>query len=406
MPAVRTFLAGGSLVLPDRIASDRTMVVEDGRIVDLASGPRRIGEEETRVDLTGRIVVPGFVDVHVHGVHGVDVMDGAGAVASVARWLPAWGVTAFCPTSIACSPSTLDAFLQDVASARAIAAPGGARVLPAHLESNFISPEYRGAQPDGCLRTAAPVADASPDSFTAAEILDVIERRRADVGIVTLAPELPGGFELLHRLHRAGIRVSLGHSGADVDAGQAAIAAGARHATHLFNRMPPWTHRHPGLAGAILASEDIAAEVICDGHHVHPAALRMAIAAKSPARTMAISDGTAGAGLPRGAIASLGGQRIVVGDVARLDDGTMAGSVATMATAFATLVNACGFDLVHAAEMCSTTPARELGLVGFGVLAAGAVADFTILDDHLRVVETWIAGERCASRHPGASADA
>ena len=391
----RTFLAGASVVLPDRVATGLTIVVENGRIADLVQGPREIAPHEVRVDVTGRTIVPGFVDVHVHGVAGTDVLDGRGAVSRVASLLPRWGVTAFCPTSLACPPDTLAAFLEDVAAARAAAAPGHARVLPAHLESNFISQEYRGAQPSRCLRVpATEVAPPEPGSFAAAEILALFDRHRPDIGIVTLAPELDGGLDLVRRLVSAGTRVALGHSGASFEEAQAAIAAGASHATHLFNRMRPMSHRDPGLVGAALASDEVAAELIADGCHVHPAVMRIAIAAKGASRLMAISDGTAGAGLPRGSRASLGGLPITVDDVARLDDGTIAGSVATMDRVFATLVTACDVDLVQAAEMCATTAARELGLIGFGLIAPGAVADLAVLDDRLNVVETWIGGEK------------
>jgi N-acetylglucosamine-6-phosphate deacetylase len=162
------------------------------------------------------------------------------------------------------------------------------------------------------------------------------------------------------------------------------------------------THREPGLAGAILASGDIAAELICDGHHVHPAFLRMAIAAKGLSRVIAITDATSGAGLPRAATARLGGRTIKVAEVARLEDGTIAGSVATMDRVFACLVSECGLDIREAAQMCSTTPARELGLVGFGVISQGAWADLTILDQRFAPVQTWIQGELAwsgTSRH-------
>jgi N-acetylglucosamine-6-phosphate deacetylase len=222
----------------------------------------------------------------------------------------------------------------------------------------------------------------------------VIDRARPDVGIVTMAPELEGGEALVKAFVAGGIVVSLGHSGATFEQAQAAIALGARQATHLFNRMSGMNHRDPGLAGAVLASEDVAAELICDGHHVHPAVMNVAIAAKGPSRVMAITDGTAGSGLASGARAKLGGATITVGDVARLDDGTTAGSVLTMDRALAMLVTQCGLDIVLAARMCATTPARELGLGGHGAIAAGAVADFVVLDPHLRVVETWIGGQR------------
>ena len=149
-------------------------------------------------------------------------------------------------------------------------------MLGAHLESNFINPSFAGAQPHDCLRIPAAALAGEPANgeFSGAEILGLIDRYCADIAILTLAPELDGGLALIQHAVREGIRVSLGHSGATFEQGQAAIQAGARHATHLFNRMPAMTHRDPGLAGAILASEDVAAELICDGHHVHPAVIR------------------------------------------------------------------------------------------------------------------------------------
>lgn len=398
----RVFLSGAHLVLPDRIETGHTLVIESGRIADLTAGPRDVAAGETRVHVPGCFIVPGFIDVHVHGVAGHDVLDGPASLAEIAATLPRYGVTAFCPTSIACAPAALSGFLAGVAALRGAAGRGRARVLAAHLESNFINPQYCGAQPVSCLRnpaaamlaaSATGARSGNATEFSGAEILGVIDRHRADVGIVTLAPELDGGVELIRRLAQSGIRVSLGHSGASFDQAQAAIAAGARHATHLFNRMPPMTHREPGLAGAVLASEEIAAELICDGHHVHPAFLRMAIAAKSVSRVMAITDGTAGSGLPRGSRTTLGGRPITVAEVARLDDGTTAGSVATMDRVFSCLVGACGIDIREAAQMCATTPARELGLVGHGVIAPGAVADLVVLDGQFAAVQTWIAGE-------------
>jgi N-acetylglucosamine-6-phosphate deacetylase len=392
----RTFLTGADLILPDRIASGQTLVIEGDRIVDLINGPRGVAPDEVRVDVVGQVIAPGFIDVHVHGVAGTDVLDGAGAIAAIATRLPRWGVTAFCPTTVACDPAALEAVLSEVRQLRSDSSHIGARVLPAHLESNFINPDFHGAQPLACLRVPAHPGSTAPTDgqFSGADILSTIDRHRPDVGIVTMASELDGGLALLRELVAAGVRVSLGHSGATFEAAQEAIAAGARHATHLFNRMSRMNHRDPGLAGAILASDEIAAELICDGHHVHPAVMRVAIAAKGPSRMMAITDGTAGSGLAAGARAQLGGQLITVREVARLDDGTMAGSVLTMDRVFGCLVAAVGLDLVRAAEMCATTPARELGLHGHGVIAIGAVADLTVLDSNLSVQQTWIAGRR------------
>lgn len=395
-------LSGADVVLSDRVLSPATIIIEDDTIVAIEPGARAPdgGGNALHVALDGLLIVPGFIDVHVHGMAGHDVLDGPGAVRTVAELLPRWGVTAFCPTTVACSPAALTELFADIARIRTGGHVTGARVLPAHLESNFINPEYRGAQPAACLRkppTDATAALASAratagNNYTSDDLLSTIGTHRSDVGIVTMAPELEGGIELVRALVDAGIRVSLGHSGATYDEAVAAIDAGARHATHLFNRMRPMSHREPGLTGAMLAHDEVAVELICDGVHVHPAVLRLAIAAKGASRVMAITDGTAGSGLPRGAKATLGGYPITVGDTALLDDGTIAGSVLTMDKAFAALASTAGVSLVDAAAMCATTPARELGLQGLGVIAVGSKADLAVLDASFRVRQTWLGG--------------
>jgi N-acetylglucosamine-6-phosphate deacetylase len=389
-------IAGGDLILPDRILTDASLVIDNSRIAAIERTARRDVRSVTVVNVPDCYVVPGLIDVHVHGVDGFDTLDARDPIAEMASRLPRYGVTAFCPTTVACRPSELRAALVNVARSRAGRPPGSARVLPAHLESNFINPEYRGAQPAECLR----VPDALKDGdFSARDILDVIAAARPDVGIVTLAPELPGGVELVRTLVSAGHRVSLGHSGASLDEAMAAIDAGARHATHLFNRMTPVTHRAPGIAGAVLAREEVAAELICDGYHVHPAMCRVAVASKGAGRIMAITDGTAGSGLPVGSTARLGGRRIrVTESAAFLDEGTLAGSTLTMDRAFRTIVTVFGLSVVDAAVICSTTPARELGLVGFGVLAEGSAGDVAVLDRGFQVVHTFIDGQHVYAR--------
>jgi N-acetylglucosamine-6-phosphate deacetylase len=401
-------LSGAHLVLPDRILSPGTLEIEGSTIVGV-----RAGAAGRRLD--GHYIVPGFVDVHAHGVEGVDSLDGDGAIAAIAGRLPRYGVTAFCPTTVACAPGALRAVLDQV-RACAAAPPRGARVLPAHLESNFVNPAYRGAQPAHCLRSPRAALDDAAASggqarqaphddagFEGGDILREIDRASAQVGIVTLAPELAGGLDLVRWLAERGFRVSLGHSAATYEEGLAAIAAGARHATHLFNRMSPLDRRAPGLPGAILQADEVAAELICDGIHVHPAMLRMAIAAKRPSRVVAITDATAASGLPPGGRALLGGQPITVGrTAATLDDGTLAGSLFTMDRVFRLLVETVGLTLVDAATVCSTTPAREMGLRDRGVLAAGSVADLVVLDAECVVGQTYIEGQPVYSRNRSA----
>jgi N-acetylglucosamine-6-phosphate deacetylase len=411
-------LSGASLVLPDRILSPGTLLIDDGRIAEIRADPPSGSQSESHFAFHGHYIVPGFIDVHVHGVDGIDSLDvradGGDAVAAIAQRLPRYGVTGFCPTTVACAPQALRRVLDQVRRARQTPSPHAARVLPAHLESNFINPEYRGAQPAACLRTpraalgsggSGGAGRAGSGDFTAAEILAEIERAAPDVGIVTLAPELDGGLDLVRWLAARGHRVALGHSGATYDEALAAIAAGARHATHLFNRMPRLDHRAPGLVGAVLQTDEVAAEIICDGAHVHPALIRTAIAAKRPSRIFAITDATALAGLPVGARALLGGQPIVAGkSTALLSDGvTIAGSILTMDRAFQTLVGRVGISLVDAATICATTAARELGLVGYGVLAPDAIADLVVLDANFMVAQTYLGGQLAYSRNTQAS---
>ena len=391
-------LTGADIVLPDRVLPRGTVIIEGARIS--AVEPRVVDAPAgaNRVDLHRCLLVPGFVDVHVHGVAGHDVLEGDDGVDDVAARLPQYGVTSFCPTSIACDPIALARMLRAVERQGLRQRGHRARVLPAHLESNFISPEYRGAQPLDCLRTpvtrSVPTRSDPQAEFSAREILDTIAKHRTSVGIVTLAPEIDGGLELARELVNAGHIVSIGHSGASYDEAREAIEAGVRHATHLFNRMSGMSHRAPGVAGAVLQSEEVIAELICDGFHVHPAVMQVAIRAKGLDGVMAITDGTAGSGLPVGSRTTLGGHPIVVtARSAELDDGTLAGSVLTMDAAFRALIAQIGLTVTEAARLCATTPARQLGLTDTGRIAVGAIADLVVLDGRHRVAQTYLAGQ-------------
>ncbi|HWJ55177.1 MAG TPA: N-acetylglucosamine-6-phosphate deacetylase [Vicinamibacterales bacterium] len=392
-------LSGADVVLPDRVLSPGTVIVEDGRVTAIETGARSAGSGAGFVDLHGHILVAGFIDVHVHGVEGFDSLDSVDAVEEIARRLVRYGVTAFCPTSVACPPAVLERLIESMRRARASARPH-ARVLPAHLESNFISADFRGAQPLDCLRRPprlgpdglALAEHAETATYSGADVLRVIEAHRRDVGIVTMAVELDGGLDLAKALVAAGHRVSLGHSAATYEQALAGIAAGARHATHLFNRMSPLGHRAPGLTGATLTEDAVAAEIICDGYHVHPAVATAAIRAKRVERMMAITDGSAGAGLPVGSKVSLGGRAVTVTeDACFLDDGTLCGSRITMDGAFRRLLRQ-GFSPVEASRMCSGTQAAELGLSRQGVIVPGALADLAVLDRQLEVATTYVGG--------------
>lgn len=388
-------LSGADIVLPDRILHGGSIVIEHGRITAIETGTIDAAASGMSVtDFTNHVIVPGFVDVHIHGIEGIDVLDGPDAVEEVARRLPKYGVTAFCPTSVACTPQKLTSLLKAISRARSAPARLSSRVLPAHLESNFINPEWNGAQPMHCLRTYKLHGKRPEGDFAGHEILQAILSNRSSVGIITLAPELSGGLDLVRELVVAGHRVSLGHTGATYDEARAAIAAGAHHATHLFNRMSSITSRSPGVVGAVLESDAVAAEIICDGHHVHPSLVAMAIRLKSASRMMAITDATAAAGLPVGSRTRLGDQTIIAGErTAVLENGTLAGSILTMDGAFRNLVTRMRVSLPDAARMCATTPAEALGVAGIGSIAAGQWADLAVFSRDLKIRATYLAGE-------------
>jgi len=398
-------LAGADLVLPDRVLTGGTLIVDAGRIVDVRAGSSQAAPA-LGAALHGHVIVPGFVDAHVHGVDGIDTLGQGEAIRRLAAKLPRYGVTAFSPTTVACSGESLGNVLRQVRSARETPEAGAARVLPAHVEGPFLNPEYRGAQDLAWLRNPREALDgfrrSAGESDAAESTLRVFDQFAPDVGVVTMAPELEGGLELIGWLTTRAIRASIGHSGASFDEALAAIAAGATRATHLFNCMPRFHHRTPGLTGAVLQSLELDAEVIVDGVHVHPSAVRMALASKGPTHLLAITDGTALSGDASGP-GELGGRAIAEdGGAARLADGTLAGSVATMDRVFRNLVGSVGVSLVDAAAMCATTPSRALDVTRGGVLVRDAPADFVVLDRHLEVVQTYVGGRLAYAR--GASA--
>jgi N-acetylglucosamine-6-phosphate deacetylase len=391
-----TILSNARVALADRLLDRAAIVIEDDRIVEIRQSPVAAGAGV--LDFGGHLIVPGFIDVHVHGVEGQDTLTTADAAAEIARRLPKYGVTAFCPTTVACGPAELQRLFEGIRAARAAPDPGSAHVLPAHLESNFIAPDFRGAQPLTCLRrpTADMFPGPPPDAvpFSGREVLEVIGQWRREVGILTIAPEIEGHLDLIRELVAAGHVVSLGHSGASYDQGLAGVDAGARHATHLFNRMPPFSHRAPGLVGAIFARREVRAEVVCDGYHVHSVVAGTAMRALGRERMMAITDGTAGSGLPIGSVVPLGSHSITVTeDACFLPDGTLAGSKLTMDGAFRMLVEKVGASIVDAAYVCATSQARQLGLHRTGEIAEGMAADLAVLTGDLAVAATVIGGQ-------------
>jgi N-acetylglucosamine-6-phosphate deacetylase len=325
----------------------------------------------------GPLVVPGFVDAHVHGGGGADAMRGEGDVRRLARFHARRGTTTLLPTTVTAPDADLLAAAEGVGAVAARRGPGEARVAGLHLEGPFISPRRLGAQP--------PFA-RPPDLGLVAAVA-----ARAPLRVLTWAPEEDEGFRLLRAATALGCRCQIGHSDAPFEVAAAALAAGATGFTHLFNAMRPFQPRDPGVAGAALL-HGAPAEIIPDLLHVAPDAIRLAL--RCVPGLYAVTDAMEAAGRPDGTY-RLGTREVVKeGGAARLRDGTLAGSVLTMDRAFRNLVGL-GLSPEEAAARTSTLAARHLGLGDRGGLAPGALADVVVLDEALDVRRVFIGGEEC-----------
>lgn len=316
-------------------------------------------------------VVPGFIDAHIHGAMGADVMDAnADALNRIANYLPAEGTTAFLGTTMTGATEAIDTAMG--ALAEFDSAPGAAEMLGVHLEGPFVSPDKAGAQPVEHI--------VAPD-------IALFERWQAMSGhrirVVTLAPEQPGGHALIDHLAGRGIRASIGHSSCSAAQAEAAIAAGANRGTHLFNAMAGLHHRAPGAPCALLTNSQARSEIIVDGLHVTPAMVNLAWRTTGSERLMAVTDAMRAKGLGDGDY-ELGGQPVkVVNGEARLANGvdSLAGSVLTFDAAFRNLLDFTGCEAADAVAMSSTNAAEDLGVANRkGRLAEGYDADLVVLD--------------------------
>ncbi|MDE1929055.1 MAG: N-acetylglucosamine-6-phosphate deacetylase [Burkholderiales bacterium] len=368
---------------PQGVVRGTLAVDAAGRIAAIDGQPAS-EDEARRADLP--LVLPGFIDLHVHGGGGADTMEGGDAVATLARLHARHGTTALLATTMTAPLDEIRHALRALAPAVARRAPGCARVLGVHLEGPYISPARLGAQPD-CAR--APALD---------EILALAAI--ATIRLVTLAPEIGAALALIPALVGRGIRVQVGHSAATYEQALAAIEQGASSFTHLFNAMSALHQRAPGAVGAALAHAE-RAELIPDLLHVHAGAIRVAL--RAIPGLYCVSDATAAAGMPDGAY-RLGRQTVhkCLGGV-RLADGTLAGSTLTMDRALRNLV-AIGLPLAEASARVSRHAAEHLGLADRGRIAVGAWADLVLLDAQtLRLRRVVVEGEAIEPAADGAA---
>ena len=391
MKAVKAIIAG-TVYTPVEEIRNGVILVEGHRIAKV--GPReqiKIPQGATVIDYQDRTVVPGFIDIHIHGAVGYDLMEGTPeAVASVGKYLARHGTTSYAATTVAASlERTLNAAkgLGEIirASNSAHVVPdkiSGAQPACIHLEGPFLNIKRRGAHPASQIQ--------KPSTELLARFLDAAD---GTVRILTLAPELEGALTVLEFARSKGLKVGIGHSNATYEEAKSAIEAGATHAVHCFNAMRPFGHRDAGIIGAVLTDDRVSAELICDGIHVEPTAIRLLIRSKGIERLILVSDSLSGAGMPDGNY-RLGNFTVhVAGGVCRTVEGNLAGSTIMLDAALRNLSAYTGLSYRQCLPSVTTNPARILGLEKQkGVIAPRADADLAVLDQQFYVTQTYVRG--------------
>jgi N-acetylglucosamine-6-phosphate deacetylase len=372
------------IITPETIIPQGVVLVEGKKILQVGSRSTvRVADDEFEMlHFEGQTLVPGFIDVHIHGGQGRDVMEGSlEAIEVVSKFLAAHGTTSYLATTVTASPIVT---IQAVENLGKLISQdtGGARVLGLHLEGPFISQEKRGVHPSEHIR---------PPSTRIFD--ELVKMSNNQVKLITLAPETPGGLDFIRHIRAKGILVSLGHSNATGEVARQAIQAGASNATHTFNAMRNFNHREPGILGAVLTDSRIWAELIADGVHVDPVAIQMLLKCKGPRRILLITDALSAAGMPDGDY-QLGSLPIRVSEgVCRSREGVLAGSTLTQDRALRNIVSWTGLPLEEAVYMVSRNPAESVGVSGFkGSIQAGYDADLVLLNYDLSVQATVCEG--------------
>jgi len=387
---MRTLLTAAALVLPDRVLDeDPWLLIEDGVIHSFGQRGAGLPPHQQHHDLPAAVLAPAMLDIHVHGSVNHDVMEGAASAAAVSRFIATRGVGAFLPTTVTApiddTLRALDGLASFIAAAAAEETSGdrtpGARPLGIHIEGPFLSHAKRGVHP---------AADLQPPSIA---LFDRFwQAARGTIRLMTIAPELPEALELIAHARKLGVRASLGHSDATAEQTQAGIAAGAQSATHTYNAMRGLDHREPGMLGVVLDAEELYAEIIADGIHVHPIALRLFAKAKGAARGILVTDGLSAAGMPNGRY-RLGQMEVEVEDGLCMHDGVLAGSVLTMDRAVGNFSSFTRMPLAATARMAAQNPATLTGFDDqYGIIGVGRRAELVAFTPEGQLAATCIAG--------------
>ena len=381
-----TCLHVGRAFTPSGEIHDAGIIFRDGVIEDVALRENLVFPQGAQEILAkDKFATPGFIDVHIHGAGGHDVMEGTrDALKKIAATIGSHGTTSFLATTVTADPNAIVHSSEEIAQYIATQHQetfAGAEVLGIHFEGPFISPVRRGVHPTEWLK------------LPSAELLEkFVSASKGNARLLTIAPELLGAMPCIDAARKAGMVVGIGHTDATYEQARAAVTRGAHHAIHTYNAMRPFSHRDAGVIGAVLTSPDITAELIADGVHVDEIAMRMLLQAKGPAGVILISDGISATGMPDGRF-TLGGFEVTVsGGICRNAEGKLAGSTLTLDRALRNIVKL-GAPLHDALQMLTLNPAKLLGIEHKkGVLHANADADIVLLDEGLQVTQVYTRG--------------
>ncbi len=383
-------VVNAQIVTPSGVINNGSLRVKDGIIIEIGNGPdgnHPAASLVETVDAQGSWLLPGFIDVHVHGGAGHDFMDtNEKGLAAISKFHASHGTTSMLATSLTASREDLTAVVDLVSRFMSKPMPY-ARIAGVHLEGPFVNVKWKGAQ--------NPAYIIPPQTEW---LEDWVNRFPGIIKMQTLAPESEGALDYIEKLALNGIVPSCGHTDATYEQIIAAADRGLRHAVHTYNAMKPLHHREPGTVGAVLTDDRIAAEVIADGHHVHRAGIKLLVSAKGTHNVILVTDAISAAGMPDGEY-DLGGLPVQMSHgVARLkENGSLAGSTLTMIGAVRYLVSEIGVSVEEASRMASANPARQLAIDGItGTLEVGKAADLLLLDASLELQAIWIGGRKLA----------
>jgi N-acetylglucosamine-6-phosphate deacetylase len=386
LPMSTILLHTARALTPTTEIADAGILIRDGVIEGI--GLRKdmtLPAGAAEISAVGQTAIPGFIDIHIHGAGGHDVMEGTGeAMSTVARTLARHGTTSFVATTVTASPDdtcrSVEGIARYITQQFEVLQPK-AEVLGVHYEGPFINKARRGVHPAEWVQ------------LPSAELLQrFLKAASGKARILTIAPELLGAVPCIHAAREAGVVVAMGHTDATYEQARAGIAQGARHAVHVYNAMRPFSHRDSGVIGAVLTSPEVTAELIADGIHVEEAAMRVLLQAKGPGSVILISDGLSATGMPDGKYMLGNFEVTVAGGVCRNAEGKLAGSTLTLDRALRNVV-ALGISLVDAVRMLTTNPAKLLGIeFKKGALRTGADADIVLLDENLQITNVWTRG--------------